>query len=154
MTMQGTVFFDTDDLIEGKTTKLVYKGSLIEKGAEEVYVHFGFGLLWDNLQEVKLTKVTDGFEADIEMQTFDSINFCFRDNNNNWDNNDCQNYSAPIRKDCEVISKIEATAIDVPRLRKSYLIAKKIKIAFYKIITFLPKVFSGEWKKKKAKDEV
>jgi hypothetical protein len=154
MTIQDTVFFDTDELIEGKTSKLTYRGFLAEKGAEEIYVHFGFGLLWDNLQEIKLTKTANGFEADIEMQSFDDINFCFRDNFNNWDNNNCQNYSAPIRKDCEVIAKIESTAIDVPRLRRTYIIAKKIKLAFYKVITFLPKVFSGEWKKKRSKDGV
>jgi hypothetical protein len=154
MSIQNAVLFDTDDLIEGRTAKLIYKGTLAEQGAEEVYIHFGFGLLWDNLQEVKLTKVEDGFEANIEMKSFDSINFCFRDDKNNWDNNEGQNFSTPIKKDIEVIAKVDTTAIDVPRLKKSYIIIKKIKIAFYKIITFIPKIFTGELRKKKAKDEV
>ena len=34
--------------------------------------------------------------------------------------------------------------------KKSYLIAKKIKLAFYKTVTFLSRTFTGQWKKKKA----
>ena len=152
MVMQGTVFFDTDNLIEGKTTKLVYKGILAQNGANEIYIHFGFGLLWDNLQEIKLAKVDDHFETEITLTSCEDINFCFRDENNNWDNNDTQNYSAPISKEEVTIVKLENTAIEVPRLKKSYLIAKKIKLAFYKTITFLSRTFTGEWKKKKAQD--
>ena len=46
------------------------------------------------------------------------------------------------------VAKVENTSIEVPRLKKSYLIAKKIKLAFYKTISFLSKAFTGEWKKK------
>lgn len=152
MAMTGTVFFDTDKLVEGRTAKLTYKGILVDNGANEIYVHFGFGLLWDNLQELKLNKLNDGFEAEIKLISNDDINFCFRDENNNWDNNEHQNYTAPIIKEEITVSKVDSTAIDVPRLKKSYLIAKKAKIIFYKIITFLPRVFSGEFKKKKIKD--
>ena len=152
MTMQGTVFFDTDNLVEGRTAKLTYKGTLAESGANEIYVHFGFGLLWDNLQEIKLDKVNDWFETEITLTSCEDINFCFRDENNNWDNNNTKNYSAAIAKKEVTITKIESTAMEVPRLKKSYLIAKKIKLAFYKTITFLSKAFTGEWKKKQVKD--
>ena len=152
MTLQGSIFFDTDNLVEGKTVKLTYGGALAQNGANEVYVHFGFGLLWDNLQEIKLDKVDDHFETEITLNSCDDINFCFRDENNNWDNNDTKNYSAPIAKEEVTIVKLENTAMEVPKLRKSYLIAKKIKLAFYKTITFLSRTFTGEWKKKKAKD--
>ncbi len=152
MPIEETVYFDTNNLIEGRTSKLTYKGTLATNGAEEVYVHYGFGLLWENLQEVKLDKVSEGvFEANINLLSHDSINFCFRDGNNNWDNNDAQNYSMPISKEEVTIAKVEPTNIDVPRLKKSYIIAKKIRISFYKIITFLPKMFNGTWKRK-AKD--
>lgn len=40
-------------------------------------------------------------------------------------------------------------AIGVARkLRKSYLWSKKIRLAVYKIITYLPKLISGNYKKK------
>lgn len=115
----------------------------------EIYVHYGFGLLWENLQETKLTKVANGvYEANITMNGAESINFCFRDSNNNWDNNSAQNYTMPIGKEEVTIAKVEPTSIEVPRLKRSYIIAKKIRIGFYKIITFLPKLFSGDLKKK------
>lgn len=149
MPVEETVYFDTDKLIEGRTAKLTYKGKLAQNGAEEIYVHYGFGLLWENLQEIKLSKTEDNtFEAEINMQQNDSINFCFRDNNNNWDNNDTQNYSFPITKEEVTVTKVETVALEVPKLKKSYILAKKIKITFYKIITFIPKVFTGDWRKK------
>lgn len=154
MTTENAVYFDTEKLIEGRTVKLTYKGCLATPDTNEIYVHYGFGLLWDNLQETKLDKVSDCcYEAEISLCCSDSINFCFRDDKNNWDNNSTKNYSAEISKEDVTISKIETTDIDVPRLKKSYLIAKKLKIAFYKIITYIPKVFKGEWKKKTAKAE-
>ena len=59
---------------------------------------------------------------------------------------------ANISKEEVTVSKVETTALEVPKLKKSYLIAKKIRIAFYKMITAIPKVFSGEFKKKAAKE--
>lgn len=149
MPIEETVYFDTANLTEGRTAKLTYKGTLAAANAEEIYVHYGFGLLWENLQETKLTKVCDGtYEADITMASYECINFCFKDNNNNWDNNETKNYSMPIEKAETIVTKVETVAIDVPRLRKSYIIAKKIKIGFYKVITFLPKFLNGDFKRK------
>lgn len=152
MTISDTVFFDTEKLIEGRTVKLTYKGALIENGASEIYVHFGFGLLWNNLQEIKLENVNGSYETEITLTSCEDINFCFRDNNNNWDNNNAQNYSAPVSKVEITVAKVDSTAIEVPRLKKSYLLMKKIKLAFYKTVVFLSNTFTGEWKKKKAKN--
>lgn len=152
MAIEGSVFFDTDRLVEGRTVKLTYKGCLTENGTNDIYVHFGFGLLWDNLQEIKLNKIEDGwFETEINLLNAEDINFCFRDGNNNWDNNSFKNYTASITKEEITISKVEPTSMDIPRLKKSYLFAKKIKISFYRFITFFPKLLSGEYRKKKSK---
>lgn len=149
MPVEENVCFSDTNLIEGRTSKLTYKGFLATNGANEIYVHYGFGLLWENLQEIKLDKVCDNtFETEITLLTGDSINFCFRDENNNWDNNSTKNYSMAITKEEVTLTKVENTALDVPSLKKSYIFAKKIKIAFYKIITFLPKVFNGDLKRK------
>lgn len=154
MSVSEKVYFDTDNLIEGRTAKLTYKGDLATPSTNEIYVHYGFGLLWENIQEIKLDKIDDNtYETEINLApSYDMINFCFRDGNNNWDNNNAKNYSANISKEEVTVSKVETTALEVPRLKKSYLIAKKIRIAFYKFITSIPKVFSGELKKKAAKE--
>ena len=149
MSNENVVYFDTDKLIEGRTVKLTYKGSLITPTTNEIYVHYGFGLLWDNLQEAKLDKVDDTcYETDITLSSPECINFCFRDDKNNWDNNSNQNYTYEIHKEEVTVVKVEPTSIEVPRLKKSYLIAKKIRITFYKMINSIPKFFKIEWKKK------
>ena len=154
MSVSEKVYFDTDNLIEGRTAKLTYKGDLATPTTDEIYVHYGFGLLWENIQEIKLDKIDDStYETEINLApSYDMINFCFRDGNNNWDNNNAKNYSANISKEEVTVSKVETTALEVPKLKKSYLIAKKIRIAFYKMITAITKVFSCEFKKKAAKE--
>ena len=150
MSVTENVYFDTEKLIEGRTAKLTYKGALATPTTNEIYVHYGFGLLWENIQEIKLDKVDDTtYETEITLApTYDSISFCFRDDNNNWDNNDAKNYTSEISKEEVTVTKTESVAIDVPRLKKSYLIAKKIRITFYKIITYIPRAFSGTLKRK------
>ena len=150
MSVNENVYFDTENLIEGRTAKLTYKGTLATPSTNEIYVHYGFGLLWENIQEIKLDKIDDyTYETEISIApSYDSINFCFRDDSNNWDNNEAQNYSTEISKEEVTVTKVENVSIEVPKLKKSYLIAKKLKIAFYKIITYIPKAFSGEWRKK------
>ena len=150
MSVNEKVYFDTENLIEGRTAKLTYKGTLATPSTNEIYVHYGFGLLWENIQEIKLDKIDDyTYETEISIApSYDSINFCFRDDSNNWDNNEAQNYSTEISKEEVTVTKVENVSIEVPKLKKSYLIAKKLKIAFYKIITYIPKAFSGEWRKK------
>ena len=151
MSVENTVYFDTDKLIEGRTVKLTYKGVLATPETNEIYVHYGFGLLWDNLQEAKLNKISDDcYEAEITLISSDSLNFCFRDDKNNWDNNEAKNYTSEISKEDVTVSKVETASLEVPKLKKSYLIAKKLKITFYKIITYLPRMFNGSWKKRKV----
>lgn len=148
MVINDKISFEAETLYEGMTTQIIYKGMLYENGSEEVYMHFGYGLLWENLQEIKLEKCEDGFKADITFSEAENINFCFRDNNNNWDNNDCNNYTCPISKVENVLTKVDPAEIEVPRLKKSYLVMKKIKLSFYKAFTFLSNVFTGKYKKK------
>ena len=154
MSVENAVYFDTDKLIEGRTVTLTYKGVLATPETNEIYVHYGFGLLWDNLQEAKLNKVSDDcYEAEITLISSDSLNFCFRDDKNNWDNNEAKNYTSEISKEDVTVSKVETTSLEVPKLKKSYLIAKKLKITFYKIITYLPRMFNGSWKKRKVETD-
>lgn len=98
MYMENGVFIEQLTLVQGETAKLIYNGILFSQGAEEVYVHLGFGLLWENLSEIQMTKKEYGFEAKIPLTMADTLNFCFRDNRNNWDNNSYQNYSHEVKK--------------------------------------------------------
>ena len=153
MELTKNIFFNTDKLIENLTVKISYSGKLFQENAERVFIHYGFGLLWDNLNEIEMEKTELGFQAEIKLESFDTFNFCFKDENNCWDNNNGNNYIFPIEKN--VMSLVateqdELSMITPRRLRKSYIWSKKVRLAIYKIITYIPKIISGNYKRKVA----
>ena len=148
MELSKNIFFNTDKLIQNTDVKISYTGSLFQNESEEVFLHYGFDNEWKDLAEIKMEKTDLGFQAEIKLPEYNTLNFCFRDGNNNWDNNQTKNYSMPISKEEVTVAKVEPTALEVPKLKKSYILAKKIKITFYKIVTFIPKFFNGEFKRK------
>ena len=154
MELSKNIFFNTDKLVPNSIVKISYIGSLFQDNSKEVYIHYGFGLLWENVSEVKMVKTELGFQAEIELQDFESFNFCFRNEINKWDNNDGKNYIFPIEKVSTALSLIEDTensSLSVHKgLRKSYIWSKKIKLAIYKLIVYVPKLISGNYRRKIA----
>ena len=150
MELTKNIFFNTDKLLQNSKVKISYTGLLFENGSEEVYIHFGFGTYWDNLSEIKMEKTDLGFQAEIDLIESDTLNLCFRNSNNEWDNNNTENYVFELEKpNLELVVKDIDTSLDRPnRLRKSYMWSKKIRLAVYKIITYVPKIISGNYKKK------
>ncbi len=92
MELVKNIFFNTDKLVENSNVKISYTGTFFQDNSEEVFIHYGFGLNWDNLNEIKMEKTELGFQAEINLIEGDTFNFCFRNNNNVWDNNDSKNY--------------------------------------------------------------
>lgn len=151
MELVKNIFFNTDKLIENSKVKISYTGEFFQNNSEEVYIHYGFGLNWDNLNELKMEKTELGFQAEIELVSSETFNFCFRNSNNEWDNNNCENYIFPIEKiELSLVLKDELALDTTRKLRKSYIWSKKIRLAVYKIITYLPKLISGNYKRKIA----
>ncbi len=149
MELVKNIFFNTDKLVENSKVKISYAGKLFQDNCEEVYIHYGFGLNWDNIGEIKMEKTELGFQAEVELISSETFNFCFRNAENEWDNNDGQNYIFPIEKVELALVVKEKSFLDAPRkLRKSYIWSKKVRLAVYKIITYLPKLISGNYKRK------
>ncbi len=149
MELVKNIFFNTDKLVENSKVKISYAGKLFQDGCEEVYIHYGFGTNWDNLNEIKMEKTELGFQAEIELISSETFNFCLRSAENEWDNNDGQNYIFPIEKEELALVVKEKSFLDAPRkLRKSYIWSKKVRLAVYKIITYLPRLISGNYKRK------
>ncbi len=149
MELTKNIFFNTDKLVANSTVKISYTGKLFQEHAEEVIIHYGFGLNWDNLADVKMEKTDLGFQAEITLDDSDCLNFCFNDGNDNWDNNDNKNYTFEIEELPTSLLVQEEVALDTrPRLRRSYIWSKKIRLAIYKVITYLPKIISGNYKRK------
>lgn len=150
MELTKNIFFNTDKLLQNSKVKISYIGKLFEEASLDVYIHYGFGLDWDNLSEVKMEKTELGFQVEVELIESETFNFCFRNEKNEWDNNDCINYIFELEKpNLELILSDEETRLDRPnRLRKTYLWSKKVRLAVYKIITYLPKLISGNYKRR------
>lgn len=151
MELVKNIFFNTDKLTQNSTVKISYTGKFFQDGSEEVYIHYGFGLLWENLAEVKMEKTEIGFQTEISLTDAESFNFCLRNEKGEWDNNNGANYIFPLEKvetDLVVVPTTENALSTHRRLRKSYIYSKKIRIAIYKIITYLPKIISGNYKRK------
>ena len=128
-----------------------YVGKLFQENSSEVYLHYGFGSNWDNVNEIKMEKTELGFQAEIELLSSDTLNFCFRNSNNEWDNNENANYIFPIEKvelALVVQEQNDNEIVEHRRLRKSYIWSKKVRLAIYKVITYLPKLISGNYKRK------
>ena len=150
MELTKNIFFNTDKLVKNSTVKISYTGTFFENDSEEVYIHYGFGINWDNLAEIKMEKTELGFQAEVELLDADTFNFCFKNENDEWDNNNLENYVFPLEdQNLDLVVTNIDSSLDRPnRLRRSYLWSKKIRLAVYKLITYVPKLISGNYKKK------
>lgn len=151
MELTKNIFFNTDKLVENSKVKISYIGKLFQDASEEVSIHYGFGTNWDNVNDIKMDKTDLGFQAEIELGEGETFNFCFKNGNDCWDNNNGQNYIFPLEKVPNSLLVLEdegVTLSPVKKLRKSYLWSKKVRLAVYKIITYLPKIISGNYKRK------
>ena len=157
MELVKNIFFNTDKIIENSKLKISYVGSLYQNASEEVFLHYGFGINWDNVSDIKMEKTELGFQCEIEIIESDLLNLCFRNANNEWDNNNGENYSFTIEKIVNTEVEEENTSLIVTKdsgmqirkgLSKTYIWSKKVRIAVYKIIKFFPKIISGNYKRK------
>ena len=149
MELVKNIFFNTDKLIENTVVKISYTGKIYQNDCDKVFVHYGFGDNWENTNEKEMVKTELGYQVEINIESFESLNLCFRSNNDEWDNNDNNNYVFAIEPEPVALAVVDDSVYVSPRrLRRSYLWSKKIRIAIYKIITYVPKLISGSYKKK------
>ena len=153
MELVKNIFFNTDKIIEGTKVKISYVGYLFQNESENVFLHYGFGMNWDNVSEIEMEKTELGFQCEIDILEAESLNLCFRNGSGEWDNNFGQNFTFDIEK--QEIEE-ETALIITPEtgmemhkgLRKTYIWSKKVKLAIYKIIKYVPKIISGNYKRK------
>lgn len=154
MELVKNIFFDTDKLVQNSTVKISYTGYLFERNSEKVFAHYGFGNSWDGLTEVEMQRTELGFQAEIFLASSEPLNLCFRDDNNLWDNNCGHNFSFEIEEVPISLAVVPDQEIVYPRrLRKTYIWSKKIKLALYRIFRYVPKLISGNYKKKLSNED-
>ncbi len=151
MELVKNIFFNTDKLVENSDVKISYTGKFFQDNSEEVFIHYGFGINWDNINEIKMERTELGFQSEIHIGEGETFNFCFKNNNNEWDNNNCNNYIFDIEKKQTELIVLEDEPLSLGsarKLRRSYLWSKKIRLAVYKLITYFPKILSGNYKRR------
>jgi len=149
MELVKNIFFNTDKLTANSTIKISYTGKLFQDNSENVFIHYGFGNTWENLTELPMKKTDLGFQIEIKLLDNDTFNFCLKNENNEWDNNFGQNYVFVIEHPETALAVVdEAPLAKARRLRKSYLISKKIRLAIYKVIISIPKIISGNYRRR------
>ncbi|MCX7710289.1 MAG: carbohydrate-binding protein [Clostridia bacterium] len=80
----------------GDNVTVTYDGLLSKSGASAIQVHVGFGSVWDNQETYPMTRSSTGFVATISVKSADTLNLCFKDYEDHWDNNSGKNYSFDI----------------------------------------------------------
>ncbi len=153
MELVKNIFFNTDKIVQDSTVKISYVGTLFQNGSTDVYLHYGYGTNWDGVSEIKMEKTELGFQCEVGIGQTDLLNLCFRNSSNVWDNNEGQNYvfdvEAPVTE--QEVSLVVTTSGEMQvhkGLRKSYIWSKKIRLAVYKIIKYVPKFISGNYTRK------
>ena len=153
MELVKNIFFNTDRLTPNTNVKISYIGKFFQDESKHVFIHYGFGNDWENVVEAEMIKTELGYQIEVDLIDKPTFNFCFKNENGDWDNNDGDNYIFTLEKPELSLMVIESNDLEVKkRLRKTYLWSKKIKIAVYKMLIYLPRLITGNYKKKSNND--
>lgn len=147
MELVKNIFFNTDRLTANSTVKISYTGKFFQDGSKEVSIRYGFGNEWENQTEADMVKTDLGFQIEVNLIDKETFNFCIKNENDEWDNNDGKNYIFNIEHPETGLILIEDLK-PAKRLRRTYIWSKKLKITIYKILISIPKLITGNyWKK-------
>lgn len=82
----------------GEDITIKYQGLLAQAGADQIYLHVGYGTAdkWQYVTDLPLEKTNGSWEVTFEVKDESRLNFCFRDNAYNWDNNTGLNWSLEV----------------------------------------------------------
>lgn len=93
---QGIMLNPMPDKV-GEQSQITYEGLLKKSGADQVYLHCGYGASWSNVQDIPMYNTENGCVCDIAFNQDGLFNLCFKDSAEHWDNNNGQNWSFMIK---------------------------------------------------------
>ena len=150
MELVKNIFFNTDKLVPNSIVKISYTGKFFQDTSKKVILHYGFNSEWIDVAEKEMLKTELGFQTEVNLKEYKTFNFCFKNENEEWDNNEGKDYIFTIEYPETALVAIndELSITPVKHLRKSYIWSKKVRLAIYKILIFFPKLISGNYKRK------
>lgn len=149
MELVKNIFFNTDRLTANSTVKISYTGKFFQDSSKKTYIRYTFENDWENYKEEEMTKTELGFQIEIDLIEKETFSFCVKNENDEWDNNNGDNYIFKIeRPETALLVLEDPSERTVRKLRKSYIWSKKIKLAVYKILITIPKLITGNYRKR------
>jgi hypothetical protein len=113
-------------IVAGDELTLSYNGVLAERGADSIYAHIGYGDNWEDKDLVPMKRIGNTFKTSIKVTRTGSLNICFKDSVDNWDNNSNSNYTFSVssknvasRNDKKVATKTSETKREDPKGTKT-----------------------------------
>ena len=82
MELVKDIYFNTDKLVENTKVKVSYTGKFYQGNNDKVFLHYGYGKDWNNINEIEMAKTDLGYQAELDLVGKDTINFCFKNQNN------------------------------------------------------------------------
>lgn len=154
MELVKNIFFNTDRLVPNTKVKISYTGKFFQDASTNVYIHYGFGSEWEGVVDAEMTKTDLGFQIEVDLLDKETFNFCIKNEKGEWDNNNDENYIFTIERPETALMVIDGYGEkSLRRLRKSYILTKKIKLAIYKLLISIPKLISGNYRKKSTDND-
>ena len=147
MELVKNIFFNTDRLTANSTVKISYTGKFFSDNSTNVSIRYGFGNNWEGQTEETMVKTDLGFQIEINLIDSETFNFCIKNENDEWDNNNGNNYIFNIEHpetSLIVIDNLKPTK----HLKTSYIWSKKLRLTIYKILITIPKLITGNYRKK------
>lgn len=96
------IYINKDIIFENSDIVILYKGILFSDNlTNDLYISYGYGKMWENKNEIKMKPSTFGYLATVSVATGENLQFCFRNNENKWDNNNGENYILPLQENKE-----------------------------------------------------
>ena len=154
MELVKNIFFNTDRLVPNTKVKISYTGKFFQDASTNVYIHYGFGSEWEGVVDAEMTKTDLGFQIEVDLLDKETFNFCIKNEKGEWDNNNDENYIFTIERPETALMVIDGYGEkSLRRLRKTYILTKKIKLAIYKLLISIPKLISGNYRKKSTDND-
>lgn len=126
MELVKDIYFNTDKLIENTNIKVSYTGKFYQGNNEKVYLHYGYGKDWNNINEIEMKKTDLGYQAELKLCAGETLNFCFKNQNNEWDNNFGKNYIFNIEKKAQNAKPLNQKKAEAKQPGSNEPCAKKV----------------------------
>ena len=94
------VSVDPVPVTAGEEVTVLYYGPLARPDQKEVWLHIGYGSAnnWEKVTDLRMERTGRGWARTFSVGDGDRLNFCFRDEQGNWDNNGGLNWSLEVHQ--------------------------------------------------------